>query len=89
MENLLMLCAKYHRAVHEGGWTLTGTASEHTFRRPDRTLVPTAAPQLSGSLAGLVALHRQHGRDIALDGAGGRWHGEQIDWDCFFAAFAN
>lgn len=27
--------------------------------------------------------------NIVLDGAGGRWHGEQIDWDCFFATFAN
>lgn len=89
MENLLMLCPKHHRAVHEGGWSLTGTAREHTFRRPDGTPVPTEAPRLSGSLADLVALHRQHGRDIALDGAGGRWHGDHIDWDCFFAAFAN
>lgn len=89
MENLLMLCPKHHRAVHEGGWTLTGTASEHTFRRPDGAVVPSGAPHVSGSLADLVALHRQHGRDIALDGAGGRWHGEPIDWDCFFAAFAN
>ena len=89
MDNLLLLCPKHHRAVHDGHWTLTGTANEHTFRRPDRTPVEPDPPVLTGSIAELAALHRRHGRDIALDGAGGRWHGEHIDWDCFFAAFAN
>jgi hypothetical protein len=89
MENLLMLCSKHHRDVHEGGWTLTGTASEHTFTDPDGRIVDPTPPVLDGSLAELRQLHATHGRDIAIDGAGGRWLGDHIDWDCFFAAFAN
>lgn len=88
-ENLLMLCPKHHHAVHEGGWTLEGTASRHTFTAPDRRHIDNTPPLLTGSLAELRHLHQLHGRDITLDGAGGRWHGDHIDWDCFFAAFAN
>lgn len=88
-ENLLMLCAKHHRAVHEGGWGLTGTASEHTFTKPDRTVVPERAPALSGALGELVEAYRRHGIDIAADGAGSRWMGDHIDWACFFAAFGD
>lgn len=31
------------RLVHEGGWTLTGTATDHRITRPDGTRVPAAA----------------------------------------------
>ena len=89
MENLLLLCPKHHRAVHEGGWTLTGTASEPHFARADGRAVDEHPPVPSGSLAELVHLHELHGRDIVMGGAGGHWTGEHIDWDCFFAAFAN
>ena len=89
MENLLLLCAKHHRAVHEGGWTLTGTATNPHFARPDGRTVEQRPPILSGSLAVLVHHHDLHGRDIVMGGAGGHWTGEHIDWDCFFAAFAN
>jgi hypothetical protein len=88
MDNLLLLCPAHHRAVHENGWHLAGTAADHEFRRPAGEPVEPCAPELSGSLATLVALHERWGLDIALDGAGGRWCGDRIDWDCFFAAFA-
>jgi hypothetical protein len=89
MDNLLLLCPKHHRAVHRGGWTLTGTAGHHKFHDPDGHHVDPRAPAMSGTLATLVDAHRRHGRDIALHGAGGRWTGDRIDWGCFFAAFAN
>ena len=89
MNNLLLLCAKHHRTVHEGGWTLTGTATNPHFARPDGRTVEQRPPILSGSLAVLVHHHDLHGRDIVMGGAGGHWTGEHIDWDCFFAAFAN
>ena len=89
MDNLLMLCAKHHRAVHEGGWTLTGTAAHPHFEHPDGHPVDPRPPAMSGSLAELAHLHELPGRDIVMGGAGGHWTGEHIDWDCFFAAFAN
>jgi hypothetical protein len=88
-ENLLMLCSKHHWSVHEGGWGLTGPASAPTFTRPDGVEVSQRPPRLSGSLGELVEAHRRHGVDIAADGAGSRWVGDELDWDCFFAAFAD
>jgi hypothetical protein len=88
-ENLLMLCSKHHWSVHEGGWGLTGPASTPTFTRPDGVEVSERPPRLSGSLGELVEAHRRHGVDIAADGAGSRWVGDELDWDCFFAAFAD
>lgn len=84
--NLLLLCPKHHRAVHRGGWSLSGTADHAVFAR-DGDVVRSAAPQLQGRLAELVDEHRRHGLDIAADGAGSHWQGDHIDWDCFFAAF--
>ena len=84
--NLLLLCPKHHRAVHRGAWSLSGTADSPVFRRGGEVVRP-AAPQLQGRLAELVDAHRRHGLDIAADGAGSHWQGDQIDWDCFFAAF--
>ena len=86
-QNLILLCAKHHRAVHEGGWQLVGTGTQHTFTRPDGRHVAEHAPVLGGSPGGLIEAHRLHGRDITVDGAGGHWCGDRIDWDCFFAAF--
>ena len=84
--NLLLLCPKHHRAVHRGGWSLSGTADHAVFAR-DGDVIRSAAPQLQGRLAELVDEHRRHGLDIAADGAGSHWQGDRIDWDCFFAAF--
>ena len=89
LENLLLLCPKHHHAIHDRHWELTGTADAHTFRRPDGVSADPAAARLCGETAELVAAHRRHGLDIAADGAGSHWMGDQIHWDCFDAAFAN
>ena len=89
LENLLLLCPKHHHAIHDRHWTLTGTADDHTFRRPDGVIADPSAALLCGDTAELVAAHRRHGLDIAADGAGSLWTGDQIHWDCFDAAFAN
>lgn len=89
LDNLLLLCPKHHHAIHDRDWELTGTATEHVFRRPDGVVAEPAAAVLCGATAELVEQHRRHGLDIAADGAGSYWMGDRIDWDCFFAAFAN
>ncbi|MDQ2677481.1 MAG: hypothetical protein M3Y51_01955, partial [Actinomycetota bacterium] len=76
-------------AIHDRRWELTGTASDHTFRRPDGVIADPAAARLCGETAELVERHRRHGLDIAADGAGSLWSGDRIDWDCFDAAFLN
>jgi len=44
--NLVLLCRRHHRAVHEEGFTVTcHVDGELTFRRPDAVMIP-AAPKL-------------------------------------------
>ncbi len=88
MDNLILLCAKHHHAVHDREWTCTGTAAAPEFRRPDGRVVAQRPPVCSGTYAELLAAHEQAGLDVCVDAPGGRWGGERIDWDCFFAAFA-
>jgi hypothetical protein len=89
LDNLIALCPAHHGAIHRRGWTLTGSAAEPRFQRPGGATVAESAPPIQGSVAELVDRHRRDGLDIAVDGAGSGWMGDRIDWDCFFAAFAN
>jgi hypothetical protein len=87
--NLIMLCHKHHGAIHDRHWTVTGTAADPVFRSPAGIRVEPGAPAMSGDMADLVTAHEANGLDVAVDHPGGRWQGDHIDWDCFFAAFAN
>ena len=59
------------------------------FSGPDGHTVDPHAPPLHGTTAELIDAHDQHGLDIAVDHVGGRWHGDHMDWDCFFAGIAS
>ena len=83
LDNLVRLCRRHHRAVHEEGFTVMlhpdGTAR---FRRPDGQPLPTApsAPGWDGPpLAPSSAILSAAG--IALDPQAGlpHWHGERLD----------
>ncbi|MGI9616255.1 MAG: DUF222 domain-containing protein [Acidimicrobiales bacterium] len=43
LDNLVLLCSFHHHLVHEGGWKLTGTATDHTITRPDTTPLTPAS----------------------------------------------
>ena len=50
VENLVMLCRRHHRLLHEGGFTLERRGSEFLFRRPDgRPLPPVPVPAVPRS----------------------------------------
>ena len=51
LNNLLLLCSFHHHLVHEGGWNLTGTATDHTITRPHALSRPDALPLTPASLA--------------------------------------
>jgi hypothetical protein len=43
LDNLVRLCRRHHRAVHEDGWTIErDAAGDMIVRRPDGTALPTA-----------------------------------------------
>ena len=48
LSNLVLLCRRHHRAVHEGGWNIEGDPAGHLhFIRPDGRALPDAPPPVS------------------------------------------
>lgn len=44
LSNYLLVCRHHHVLVHEGGWTIQGTAQDPIFVRPDGTVLATGPP---------------------------------------------
>ena len=83
LDNLVLLCRRHHRAVHEEGFTVRMSASgEAEFRWPDgRPLpaVPRAAQWTGLPLAPTDARLDEAGIAIDPDTATPDWHGERLD----------
>jgi hypothetical protein len=79
LSNLVLLCRRHHRLVHEGGVTVRmpddGAAvfTDAAGRRIE------AAPRTAGSIEAIVASHARHGPAITPGTATGRWRGERLD----------
>jgi hypothetical protein len=81
MHNLVLLCRRYHRLVHEGGFGIRQTASsEMIFNDPQGQAIPAAPNARSrGNVFALFAAHRQAGLDITPNAPIPAWRGEQMD----------
>jgi hypothetical protein len=54
LDNLILLCGRHHRLVHEGGFGVSRKASgELVFSRPDGRVIPTVPSPARGSAAEL------------------------------------
>jgi hypothetical protein len=79
LSNLVLLCRRHHRLVHEGGATVrilddgaivfTDALGRHI----------EAAPRTTGSAGQIIAEHAREGPAIAPHTAAGRWGGEDLD----------
>ena len=83
LDNLVLLCRRHHRAVHEEGYRIARSGDgELVFTRPDGQLLPRVpiAPPLSGdAVAVLCAEHRAAGLKIHAMTATPSWMGEPLD----------
>ena len=83
LDNLVLLCRRHHRAVHEEGFTVrVGATGEAAFVRPDKQPLqnlPAPPRWLGGALA--PTLDRLPGDEIAISPhtAMPHWHGERLD----------
>jgi hypothetical protein len=73
LSNLLCLCRKHHRAVHEGGWSIVEIGGELHFRNPKGEDVAAAPPKLLGDHEQVTA----HGR--SAENGRCQWRGDRLD----------
>jgi hypothetical protein len=77
-ENLVCLCRRHHRLVHEGGFRMEVDASGRlSVRTPEGRAVPAAPDPLVAVGADIVSRHRQAG--MALDASTLSYCGERFD----------
>ncbi len=80
LSNLVQLCRRHHRLVHEGGYGLqTGTRGALVFHRPDGRVIANTPGPPRGEGRRLVAQNRRAGLALAPDTAAPRWDGERLD----------
>jgi len=83
LENLVLLCRRHHRAVHEEGFRITlDAAGEVAFTRPDGRPFPQAAPPplwTGEALAPVNERLEQEGLEIDGHTATPTWKGERVD----------
>jgi hypothetical protein len=82
MENLVLLCRRHHRLVHEGGFGLA-TGPDRTFRfsRPDGTPLPNAPDGRSrGNFDAIREANAAAGLEITSHTAYGELDGDPVDW---------
>ena len=85
LDNLVLLCRRHHRAVHEGGLRVTfGDAGAVRFTQADGRPLPEApeAPRWTGAALDPVDVRlAAAGIEIAPETTAPRWDGETLDLD--------
>ena len=85
LDNLVLLCRRHHRAVHEGGFRVVlGAAGEVRFVRPDGRPLEEAPPlpEVTGPpLASVVARLERAGVRVGPQTGTPAWRGERLDVD--------
>jgi len=83
LANLVLLCRRHHRAVHEEGYQITSELDGTLrFRRPDGRPLPEVPPNAPVSDEPVVALRQCHdaqGLRLHARTACPRWLGERLD----------
>jgi hypothetical protein len=81
MDNLVLLCHRHHRLVHEGGFGIENRADgQSTFTLPGGKAIPNTADGRSrGNVHDIREANRRNGLEITSKTAVPRWCGEKMD----------
>jgi hypothetical protein len=81
MDNLVLLCRRHHRLVHEEGFGLNrGTDGAINFSLPDGKIIPPGPDtRFSGNVTALRIRNKEKGLNIAPDTLIPLWCGEKMD----------
>ncbi|HKP60824.1 MAG TPA: DUF222 domain-containing protein [Polyangiales bacterium] len=84
-DNLVLLCRRHHRFLHEYGYSVVRNGSEFEFRRPDGRVIhhvpPSVGVDSATGCARLQATHEQAGVSIDHDTGDSHWGGEKLDYN--------
>ena len=82
MENLILMCRRHHRLVHEGGFGLeVGADREFRFSLPGGAPLPKAPGGRSrGNFDAIRAAYAAAGLEINHRTACGNLDGDPVDW---------
>jgi hypothetical protein len=90
LPNLVLLCRRHHRLVHEECWNVSlDPGGEVRFHRPDGSLLPAVAPASAVPSDPVAALEHRN-RDLGIDAwtATPSWAGDRLDLDYAVMVFA-
>ena len=81
MDNLLLLCRRHHRLVHEEGFGLSRNPGGATqFTLPDGKLIPAGPDtRFSGNVVALLNRNEEKGLNITSETIVTMWCGEKMD----------
>jgi hypothetical protein len=80
--NLVRLCRRHHRLLHEGGFSVEACSGErYVFRRPDGRTVPECSPLAGGRAGELKRRNRGVGLAIGPDSCHSLGRGERFNLD--------
>ena len=84
MNNLVLLCRRHHRLVHEEGFGLNnrGADGAFNFTLPNGIIIPPGPDtRFSGNVVAQQVKNRELGLDITADTLVPNWCGEKMDND--------
>lgn len=83
LDNLVLLCRRHHRLVHEGGFTVrVSAAGDIRFSYPDGKRVPIAPDgRFRGNVRLINAINQDNGILISPETLPPLWRGETMDQD--------
>ncbi len=80
VNNLVLLCSRHHRLVHEGGFDLRKVDGEFRFTNPQGQVVPNSAHgRFCGNVDALLGLNHEFGIRITPKSSQSAWMGENMD----------
>jgi hypothetical protein len=80
IDNVILLCDRHHRLIHDHGYRMRGRGTDVTFLRPTGEPIPATGPAIRGD-AGALA-----NPDLAEDALTPSWSGERLDLDAALAS---
>jgi hypothetical protein len=82
MHNLVLLCRRHHRLVHEGGYGIQTASGGITFTLRDGRVLPNNRHgRFCGSVGALKSLNHDNGIEIPQDTAVPELDGMYMDYD--------